>query len=483
MDRMFNKTNLRTIICLGDGSATSANLSLSISEQYDVPFNGILDDDTSLTGGVYHTSIYDISPGAFKDKIKDQQVIVLDISYDNIEDYTSTVNLANLASNVEYINPNFENPFVKLMETNKSFCLLPFTSVMQTGNDIRACCHMDGPVTTSISNYDTDPAFTRVRLDMLAGRDVEQCKSCVLAERAGAQSRRKEQTLYNSNKFNIKKPEVKLIDYDIRIGNKCNLRCRMCCPENSNLIDKEYSDIGLSPNKLGVIKSNDLNVINNNNARRVYFAGGEPTINQDVLKFMKKCIDENTVDFDLVFNTNAASATKKFRDLVCHFPNAKYIFSCDNYGDQLNYARNPITWRKLTTTISKLVSTTDTFSWAVTVNIYNIGNLSKLFDWQTSTYPNSNIVMNILSDPNYLQFDVHPDREFINNDLDQCKKLAVYKNDMNFKKNIDYIQKRVNNSTVSEKILTQFFNFNDLLDYSRKDRLEDHFPELEKYRV
>lgn len=457
-------SNPNIVVYIGDGSQQHSDLAAGMSE---LEFHGLLDRSTKVIPGAYHTSIYDcdVLPGDC------HAVLLVTDSY--------SIKLAHTAATVE----GSAQGTIELLSTSRSFCIYPFTSIYQNGTDTKACCFMDKPITQSFTDFVTDPDFNRIRQQMLTGQTVPECAGCIYNEHSGGASQREMATLTYASDYAITEPRVELVDYDIRIGNRCNLKCRMCSPSDSNIIDREYASIGLTDSELGTIEANSFDIIDVSTASRVYFAGGEPTINPEVIKFMQTCVDAGNTDFDLVINTNAAAVSKHYRDLALKFDRLHYYISVDNYGDQLNYTRNPIKWNNFVQNLAQLVDRDTKFAWATTVNIYNIGNLYNLFAWQTSEYPNSDITLGFLVDPEHLQAWLHPDREFVIRDIERCKTLEVYKNDKNFQKNIDMIYERIYTSDTNKEHLKKFFVFNDLLDYSRQDKLKNHFPELEKFRV
>lgn len=456
--------NSKIVIYVGDGSQEHSDLSSSLT---DLVFHGLLDRSTTVLPGAYHTSIYDI------DKLPSESHAVL-----LVNDARSEM-LARTAASME----GSRNSTIEFLNKSKSFCIYPFSSIYQNGTETKACCFMDSAITHNFTDFETDPDFATVRQKMLDGEAVSQCAGCIRQEQLGGASQRQTATVSYAMDYGITEPHVELVDYDIRIGNRCNLKCRMCSPSDSNIIDREYADIGLTNARVGDIPANSFDIINTETAKRIYFAGGEPTINPEVLEFMQRCVDTGKTDFELVINTNAAAVSKQYSELAKQFKNLHYYISVDNFGSQLSYTRNPITWEKFTRNVTQLVNRDTVFEWATTVNIYNIGNLYPLFAWQSEEYPNSNITLGMLSDPDYLQPWQHPDKDFVLRDIDRCRALPVYNTDKNLQKNIDMIAERIYTTETNEELLKKFFIFNDLLDQSRKDKLTNHFPELEKYRV
>jgi hypothetical protein len=88
----------------------------------------------------------------------------------------------------------------------------------------------------------------------------------------------------------------------------------MCNPSNSNLIEKEYIEIGFhDPNQN--FEYTNFNFIKFDNLYKLYVAGGEPTAMPDLYNFLQTCIDTNNTDFEFVINTNAVKISNKLKEL------------------------------------------------------------------------------------------------------------------------------------------------------------------------
>jgi glutamate-1-semialdehyde 2,1-aminomutase len=96
-----------------------------------------------------------------------------------------------------------------------------------------------------------------IRLAMINGEKVEGCSTCYLQEESGRMSNRQqannewawrlgENTLTETIKKaldNNGHVDNDLVYLDLRLGNLCNLKCRMCNPWNSSQIVKEHVEL------------------------------------------------------------------------------------------------------------------------------------------------------------------------------------------------------------------------------------------------
>ncbi|TMR61817.1 SPASM domain-containing protein, partial [Streptococcus pseudopneumoniae] len=110
----------------------------------------------------------------------------------------------------------------------------------------------------SLDDHWNSAEIKTIRKKLLDGERLSSCEHCYYVEKLGNRSCRQDanktwlhdldgnieiyKTIYQSKKNNFvvsQKPKF----LDIRLGNKCNLSCRMCWPDSSSLVKKEYKKI------------------------------------------------------------------------------------------------------------------------------------------------------------------------------------------------------------------------------------------------
>lgn len=444
------------IICIGDGSSISDIAAKEVAHNRSMKYFGVLDSSTICEDGVYHTSKYDISSQQLVDIIgKDVEIVVLE------------------NADKDLIAAAGQNPILEYMKTNKSFCAVAWTSKYQMHYDHdRICCYQIG----DISSLDA------VKSQMLQGKPVNQCEYCTKAEQHGRRSPRLIKTaelaeITSARNVNDITSIQYPVDYDIRTGNRCNAMCRMCCASDSHLIDREYSKLGIEKTALGIIPSTEFDVVNLQTVKKLYVAGGEPTVTQEFLNFLAKCVQQNRTDFLLQINTNAFVLSKKFLDLIKHFSNVQFIVSVDGFEDALYYIRYPITWNKLVKNIAQLNKLGDLcFNHAV--SIYNVGRMYDLFAFFNTEYPTKSSLICYVDAPSYLWFGNHPNKRQVIQEIQRCKTLQSYKTNINFHDDIDHIEHTIRTHALDFELLNKFYTFNNLLDQSRNLKLAEYMPEL-----
>ena len=496
------------ILCVGNNTEDTDSKTRLLAAKANVQCYGLLSDlDNTVTLdsieniGYYHTSVYDIEYGKLVDLANQfDTVIILDQpkeQYSHPDAFLKTIKLSKeIKTSVKFLNQNYVSEidfFENLVNTNPSFCIFPFIELLTNQRDdgqTTVCCRSTTPITYAgdIVNFATDPHYKVIRDKMLQGALIpEHCNSCYELENKNIRSARKQETVEWANRLDLSSLEdLSLIEhpayYEIRPSNVCNLQCRMCSPESSQLIGKEYRRLSLI-SKLPPVQRSNFDIVNFTNLKKLYVAGGEPTAMPEFYNFVDKCIKENRV-FEFVVNTNGTKLNQRFKRQLAQLPNMQFIFSIDGF-DQLNhYIRWPSIWSTIVDNIQYLRDHGHVISVNTTVSIYNVVRLHELFQWFDHSLPGVLVHAQLASSKqdmlSALRF---PDSELAKDRLLPIKQLNCYKNDALLKSFIDGLISHYNSDpAIDQHKLQQFFEFNHKLDQSRNIQLENYIPELEQYR-
>lgn len=353
---------------------------------------------------------------------------------------------------------------MKPYKDSKTFCAIPFVStVVNTDGSIRPCCMIkaqyhqlkkqDGTrytIKDNISDAWNSEEMKRMRMSMINGDKLEGCKVCYLQEDSGRTSNRE---YANSEWFQkLGEPEIERrvdqailqggeVDYsiaylDLRLGNLCNLKCRMCSPFNSSQIAKEHLELEQKDTPYKVVwasafgkfdpKFNDMQEWFDKdilwdqviemipNLKKVYMTGGEPTLINNNFKFMQECIDRGRKDIVLFFNTNCTNVNKKFTGLISQFDRVNINASIDGVGAVNDYIRAPSNWSTIAKNVETLAQMPNVhLGITPTVQVYNIFNLIETLEWVENLNKkyNTNIFVDFLINvhPKHLAVDILPD--------------------------------------------------------------------------
>jgi organic radical activating enzyme len=266
------------------------------------------------------------------------------------------------------------------------------------------------------------PTLVELRRSMLNGEKSDLCKLCWDEESLGLTSKRQHQQYIYEDTLqkivenedlsgNINVHEFPIQYLDSRLGNLCNMKCRMCGPGDSSLWLEEVYELGTSSFKFGKIdnpydiekvsgvykiKSDDFQYYNSDKfnsdiqkilptVTRIYFTGGEPLINKKHYEILNYCIENNlSKNITLEYNTNGTTLNKALLDQWKNFASVNVCFSIDGVGTIANYIRYPSKWEVIqqnmhdldNADIPNLYCNTN-----ATINIFNVKHFLEMLDW------------------------------------------------------------------------------------------------------
>ena len=263
----------------------------------------------------------------------------------------------------------------------KTFCPLPWRLISASPSGIgRICCEGFEMLKNdkgewafwknsgSLYSYFNTKKYKKTRLQMLKGERPNHCVYCFNQEDYGARSMRMqlidqyqsdiEKMIINTNTDgSIDDPKIDSIEMDL--GNKCNLKCRMCHPYVSYIIGKDWQKMGkvydediakriwedkwyAAPNTLKMVEE-VLPFI-----RHIAIAGGEPMLIKEHLKFLEMIIEKGHASHILLmYSSNQTVIPRKIVELWKAFQKVRFNCSIEAYGDLNNYIRYPSKWENL----------------------------------------------------------------------------------------------------------------------------------------
>ena len=393
-----------------------------------------------------------------------------------------------------------------------TFCMMPWNSIATTASgNYRVCCNSipdknlvlddEGKAIKITSAKPSDiwngPTYKKIRKQMLDGEKPEMCQRCFKEEDAGIKSARINwnEKWYDATKDYGVESKLNIAYVDLRLGNLCNLKCRMCNPYSSNQWVDEWNTVvktaKLSPEfPLTVEESDRLSNMKwpknpktwasiieiADTIEEIYLTGGEPTLAIEQYKLfdilIKKKLSKN---IKLKYNTNLTNIPTKMINYWSNFKTVQINASIDAYGDLNRYIRYPSGWSSIKKNIDKFLSMHNVrVQIHCTVQMYNILNLKEFFDWIGETTDEVTPYLNILNHPPCLNIQTLPP---------ELKKLAEdrlskYLHWPKVKETIAYM-----NAKDTSDHLTEFFNYTKAIDISREENLLDHVPEFKQYET
>ena len=292
-----------------------------------------------------------------------------------------------------------------------NICPLPWTGLEVGVNGGAApCCLYKGQV-PNVKVYETDlkeiqksQYMEDLRTKFRNGEKPAGCDRCWAEESVGKDSKRIN-TLYKM-KNSLKnwtpnsEPSLKFIDF--KLGNVCNLKCRICGSWSSSKWAQEELDYGENPVAKKNLKEGGwpkrqpqfFDDIKEYLADAEYFefTGGEPFMIRDHFKILMHCVEKGYAkNIDIHYNTNGTHLPPRdIFDLWRYFKRVEIAFSIDDVGEQFQYQRHPANWREVNHNLVEF-KTYQThnmeFQICTTVNIFNIFSLAKISLWVAQYQP------------------------------------------------------------------------------------------------
>mgnify|MGYP001959359559 CR=1 FL=1 len=208
-----------------------------------------------------------------------------------------------------------------------NFCIMPFVHAFVTPNIISPCCAYTSKIKLNSKNqYWNSDQLKNIQKNMLDNVRDKGCGICWKKEDRGYSSLRQHSNeIYQRHIDEVKKGKQFPTPFylDLRLGNLCNLKCRMCISEWSSQIADE---ILKNPNEDWGNDKPDKKIIELDDdtwrsldkwipyVKRVFMTGGEPTIIKRNLDYIQKIIESGySKKIELIFTTNATNVRSEER--------------------------------------------------------------------------------------------------------------------------------------------------------------------------
>ena len=294
-----------------------------------------------------------------------------------------------------------------------NFCIMPFVHSFVTPNIVSPCCAYTGNIKlNSKEQYWNSDQLKNIQKNMLDNVRDTGCDICWKKEDRGYSSLRQHSNqIYKDHVEDIK--QNKKADHpfyiDLRLGNLCNLKCRMCISEWSSQIAGEILDnpnedwIDTPTQKVIELDDDTWELLEQwlPHVRRVFMTGGEPTIIKRNLDYINKIVASGrSKDVELIFTTNATNINQKFIEISKEFKSVSYNVSIDAVGNLAKYIRYPSDWNTIENNLKNIkqgVSFNTTIQWL------NMTRLNEIFDYiENCGIAFGGIWFQLVTNPHYL---------------------------------------------------------------------------------
>jgi MoaA/NifB/PqqE/SkfB family radical SAM enzyme len=390
------------------------------------------------------------------------------------------------------------------------FCVLPWISLEASPiGTVRPCCLADDELlddngnkfsllTANFANIQNSRSMTRLREDFLAGRKPQTCRKCWNEERAGRTSKRMH-TLNRMKHMGISdqwtadaKP---LMFLDLKLGNICNLKCRICGSwSSSQFAAEELNDMHPSEDKKKTFpyqmlragawpRENDQFWAEIDQCladiRYIEFTGGEPFLIDQHFDMLQGIVDRGIAgQVEIHYNTNGTTFPERGEKIWRHFKTVEIAFSIDDVGDRFEYQRSNAVWTKVCENLDRFRDLKEIHSNIVlqictTVNVFNVRYIDEVARWIDRNQESFNFVYwNMMHDAWYFSIACLPDtaKQAIANHLRSADVPVQFRAE--FDRIIEFMQRGAS----TDGFMTRL-KINDL-DRKRGQNLAEVAPEL-----
>lgn len=358
-------------------------------------------------------------------------------------------------------------PELRILKENDTLCILPWVSLETSPiGTARPCCLAEDEIVDSngntmtvkehsLQNIFNSEYMQNLRKQFRRGEKPDTCKKCWVEEAAGRKSKR----INTQIKFKDSIKSVPVLNdtvndiwfLDLKLGNICNLKCRICGSWSSSKwageeidylkqagVDREsrQKHTAYQMLKQGAWPRESEQFWNSleellPSIRYFEFTGGEPFMIQEHFDLLQKAVDLGYAkNIDIHYNTNGTIYPEKLEKIWKEFNEIEIAFSIDNVDKRFEYERYGADWQEVNENIKrfeqlKKQNKNIDLQLCFTVNILNVLYLDQLLEWAKSIDFNS-YHWNMLHGPEEMSVACLPDfaKEEIINQLVQ-KTFAV----------------------------------------------------------
>jgi MoaA/NifB/PqqE/SkfB family radical SAM enzyme len=298
------------------------------------------------------------------------------------------------------------------------FCVLPWVSLETSPiGTVRPCCLAEEEITDNQGHkFDLNTAqfgdiqhsgyMQDLRQQFLDAKQPQTCRKCWREERAGRTSKRMH-TLDRLKHMIDDEPWTQdarpLMFLDLKLGNICNLKCRICGSwSSSTFAAEELANLGSNEDR----KTNHHYIMLRQGAwprenptfwqeieqvsdqiRYIEFTGGEPFMIQEHFDLLQQLVDLGLSNqIEIHYNTNGTQWPDRGPSIWQHFKTVEIAFSIDDVGDRFEYQRSNAVWAEVNDNIKRFRELRDRSSniqlqCCSTVNVFNVFYLEDLANW------------------------------------------------------------------------------------------------------
>jgi len=297
------------------------------------------------------------------------------------------------------------------------FCVLPWVSLEASPiGTVRPCCLADDEIldnsgrkfelsTADFTAIQDSNAMRALREQFLAGEQPQTCRKCWNEERAGRTSKRMH-TLDRMKHMGISsdwtadaKP---LMFLDLKLGNICNLKCRICGSWSSSQFaseeiawthpDKRRDSHAYQMLRAGAWPRDNPQFWQQidqhlSDIRYIEFTGGEPFMIGEHFDMLQGIVDRGIAgQVEIHYNTNGTHYPEQAEEIWRHFRTVEIAFSIDDVSERFEYQRTNAKWAEVCANMDRFRDLKEIYhnielQICTTVNVFNVRYLDQVANW------------------------------------------------------------------------------------------------------
>ena len=220
-----------------------------------------------------------------------------------------------------------------------------------------------------------------------------------------------------------------LMFLDLKLGNICNLKCRICGSWSSsqfaveevqfNKEEETRSRFARTMLQEGAWPRQSADFWNDldrhlDNIRYIEFTGGEPFMIQEHFQLLQKLVDTGRSNqIEIHYNTNGTQYPEQAESIWQHFKHVEIAFSIDDVEQRFEYQRSNAIWSEVVDNLKKFKdmknrNTNISLQFCCTVNVFNVYYLETVANWLEQQQFDF-IYWNIMHDAYYFSISTLPD--------------------------------------------------------------------------
>ena len=301
---------------------------------------------------------------------------------------------------------------------HEKFCVLPWVSLETSPiGTVRPCCLAEEEITdihgnkfdlsksAELADIQDSNYMRKLRKQFLRAEQPDTCRKCWAVEDADGTSKR----MHTLNRLKHIIPDSDwtqdpkpLMFLDLKLGNICNLKCRICGSWSSSTFAVEEIEFSpIAEKKTGFhyqmlkqgawAKDNQdfWEEIKNlsDQIRYIEFTGGEPFMIREHFRFLERIVDMGIAgQVEIHYNTNGTQFPDNAEDVWQHFKTVEIAFSIDDVGARFEYQRANAVWSEVESNIAQFIAMRDRhpniqLQACITVNVFNVIYLETVANW------------------------------------------------------------------------------------------------------